>query len=140
MAALSYATVGSNCLADAKRFYDALLLLAGIVPLFDHASGGRAYGKDGKLMFAVLAPFDGGAATVGNGAMAAFHFDTAEQVSEFHAKAIQLGATDAGTPGFRKGVTFFMSYFRDLDGNKLCAFHQAEDVVALERTRSLPTV
>lgn len=124
MATLSYATVGSSHLVQAVRFYDALLAAAGITRLFDHPSGGRVYAKDGRLTFAVLAPFDGAPASVGNGAMIAFHFDTPEAVSYFHAHAIRLGATDVGRPGFRSGETFFMSYFRDLDGNKICAFHQ----------------
>ena len=36
-------------------------------------------------------------------------------------KAIGLGATDEGAPGDRGGG-FYAAYFRDLDGNKLCAF------------------
>lgn len=123
MGALTYATVGSNSLKDALSFFDALLASAGISPLFDHPSGGRAYGRNGQLMFAVLGPFDGAPATTGNGTMAAFHFDTTGEVAAFHTKAIELGARDAGAPGYRT-PNFFMSYFRDLDGNKICAFHQ----------------
>jgi hypothetical protein len=40
-------------------------------------------------------------------------------------KAIALGATDEGKPGFRpEGASsgFYCGYFRDLDGNKLNAF------------------
>ena len=32
-----------------------------------------------------------------------------------------LGGTDEGAPGER-GPKLYFSYFRDLDGNKLCAF------------------
>ena len=46
MATLRYVTVGSNRLADAKAFYDALLGSAGIRPLWEHPSGGRIYGTD----------------------------------------------------------------------------------------------
>jgi len=123
---LSYATVGSNRLDEAKSFYDALLGSAGFAPVFEHPSGGRIYGKDGKLVFGVLAPFDGARATVGNGSMMAFHFDTPDKVTAFHKKALELGGKDEGAPGFRGGSPFFMSYFRDLDGNKLCAYHQAQ--------------
>jgi predicted lactoylglutathione lyase len=38
-----------------------------------------------------------------------------------HAKAIALGGRDEGAPGLREG-NFYAAYFRDLDGNKLCAF------------------
>jgi hypothetical protein len=123
---LSYATVGSNQLTEAKAFYDALLASAGITRLFEHPSGGRIYGKDGRVIFGVLAPFDGAPATVGNGSMTAFHFATPDEVTAFYNKALELGAKDEGAPGFRGGSPFFMSYFRDLDGNKLCAYHQAQ--------------
>lgn len=122
MSGLGYACVGANDREKAKAFYDALLPLAGITKMFDHPSGGRVYGKDGALSFAVLGPFDGQAATVGNGTMIAFRFDTREEVDAFHARALSLGGKDEGAPGVRGGP-FYMSYFRDLEGNKLCAFH-----------------
>jgi predicted lactoylglutathione lyase len=86
MAMLSYGTVGSNKLTEAKAFYD-----------------------------------DGNPATVGNGSMLAFRFESPAEVDAFHAKALALGGTDEGAPGER-GPKMYFSYFRDLDGNKLCAF------------------
>jgi len=44
-----------------------------------------------------------------------------EQVGQLHAKALALGGTDEGAVGPR-GEGFYAGYFRDLDGNKLCAF------------------
>lgn len=119
MAALAYATVGSNRLEEAKIFYDALLGAVGIPPLFDHPSGGRVYGV-GAPNFAVLGPFDGAPATVGHGAMFAFRFDTRAEVDLFHATALSLGGTCDGPPGER-GPGWWFCYVRDLDGNKLCA-------------------
>jgi catechol 2,3-dioxygenase-like lactoylglutathione lyase family enzyme len=121
MAILSYATVGSDRLDEAKAFYDSLLGSAGVTPLFEHPSGGRIYGKEGALGFGVLGPFDGKPATVGNGSMFAFRFETPAEVDAFHAKAITLGGTCEGAPGERAPSMYF-SYFRDLDGNKLCAY------------------
>lgn len=121
MAALGHAVVGSNDLVKAKAFYDALLGSAGITPLFEHPSGGRAYAKDGKIFLVVLAPYDRKPATPGNGSMHTFSFDTREEVDAFYAKALALGGTDEGAPGER-APKYYMSYFRDLDGNKLCAF------------------
>jgi catechol 2,3-dioxygenase-like lactoylglutathione lyase family enzyme len=121
MATLGYATVGSNDLTRAKGFYDALLGSAGIVGQFDHPTGGRIYGRDGVFFFGVIGPFNGEAATVGNGSMFAFKFDTPAEVDAFHARAVALGGADEGAPGYR-APTFYFSYFRDLDGNKLCAF------------------
>lgn len=121
MAALSYATVGSNRLEDAKRFYDALLAGLGIPPLFEHPSGGRVYGRDGLPNFAVLGPFDGARATIGNGSMFAFRCETRAEVAWFHATALSLGGQCEGRPGIR-GPDWYFTYVRDLDGNKLCAF------------------
>jgi catechol 2,3-dioxygenase-like lactoylglutathione lyase family enzyme len=121
MPVLSYATVGSNRLTEAKAFFDALLIPVGIKPLFEHPSGGRIYGQNRSPVFGVLGPYDGKAATVGNGSMFAFQFDTREEASAFHAKALTLGGTDEGAPGER-GPKRWFGYFRDPDGNKLCAF------------------
>jgi len=121
MAILGYFTVGSNRLDEAKAFYDALLGSAGIAPMREHPSGGRIYGQNGTHCFVVLGPFDGRPATVGNGAMAGFRFETPQAVNAFYAKALALGGADEGAPGYR-APGFYMSYFRDLDGNKLCAY------------------
>jgi predicted lactoylglutathione lyase len=53
--------------------------------------------------------------------MSGFGFDTRAEVDAFHAKALTLGGKDEGAPGER-APSFYFSYFRDLDGNKLCAF------------------
>ena len=47
--------------------------------------------------------------------------DSGEAVAAFHAKAMELGATTEGAPGERVPGAHF-GYFRDLEGNKLCAF------------------
>ena len=75
----------------------------------------------GSPMLAICTPFDGGAASCGNGAMVAIPGGSRENVDRLHAKAIELGATDEGPPGERMPV-FYGAYVRDLDGNKLCFF------------------
>ena len=52
-------------------------------------------------MLAVCKPFDGSAASVGNGVMVALAASSAEQVAAIHAKALELGGTDEGAPGPR---------------------------------------
>jgi catechol 2,3-dioxygenase-like lactoylglutathione lyase family enzyme len=120
--ALGHGTVGSNDLAKARAFYDALFGPAGVTPLFEHPSGGRVYGKDGQIFFVLLAPYDKMPATAGNGSMHGFRFDAPAEVDAFHARALALGGTDAGAPGYR-ALAYYMSYFRDPDGNKMSAFH-----------------
>ena len=121
MIAIKYATVGSNQLERAKAFYDALFDSVGVGTMFDHPSGGRIYGQPDKFIFGVLKPYDGNDATVGNGAMVGFCFDTPAEVDAFHAKALELGGSDEGAPGERAPKMYF-SYLRDPDGNKLCAY------------------
>ena len=54
MTGVSYHTVGSNRLPEAKTFYDALLGSIGMKGMFEHPSGGRLYGARDKGVFAVL--------------------------------------------------------------------------------------
>ena len=121
MAKVSYMTVGSNKLEEAKAFYDALLGSIGMKGLYEHPSGGRLYRGKGTGLFGVLGPYDGEPACVGNGMMGGFDFETREGVDAFHAKALELGGTDEGAPGERMPGVYF-AYFRDLDGNKLCGY------------------
>jgi catechol 2,3-dioxygenase-like lactoylglutathione lyase family enzyme len=121
---VSYATVGSRRLAEAKPFYDALLGPIVMTKLFDHPSGGCVYGTADQRWFGVLGPYDGGEASVGNGSMVGFALETREQVRDFHARALALGGTCEGQPGVRgpDEMSFYFTYVRDLDGNKLCAY------------------
>lgn len=122
---IGYALVGSNDLTAAKAFYDDLLGSIGAKSVMEHRSGGRIYAvTPGNPMFGVVAPADGGAATVGNGTMISFSADSRQQVDDFHAKALELGATDEGPPGVRGNDPdgFYGAYFRDPDGNKLCVY------------------
>jgi catechol 2,3-dioxygenase-like lactoylglutathione lyase family enzyme len=121
MVTLSHATVGSNDLTKAKAFYDALFGSVGITPVFEHPSGGRIYGSAGKPILGVLGPYDKRPATSGNGSMVAFKCETQDEVRRMHATALSLGGKDEGAPGERRPNMYF-AYFRDLDGNKLCAF------------------
>ena len=117
---LAYATVGSNDLDKSIPFYTELLTTQGAAKLFDHPRGGALFAKDGEIVLGVLTPFDREPASAGNGIMIALKMPTREAVDAFHAKALELGGGDEGAPGER-APGFYMAYFRDLDGNKLCA-------------------
>jgi predicted lactoylglutathione lyase len=73
----------------------------------------------------VIIPFDGQPATVGNGVMVALAMDSQEKVDAVYKKALELGGKDEGAPGPRAGGLIHAGYFRDLDGNKLNAFHMS---------------
>ena len=115
---LAYATIGTNDLPRAAVFYDQLLSLVGAKRFMENEQF-IAWGssQDGAGL-GVTKPFDGQAATVGNGAMVALGADSRDTVDRVYAKAIELGGSDEGRPGLRfEG--FYAAYFRDLDGNKL---------------------
>lgn len=118
---IGYTCVGTNDLPRAVAFYDSLLGLMGANRFFESDRGiGWGTAAD-KPMFSVMKPFDGGAATVGNGTMVSLAAAGKEQVDALHAKALALGGKDEGAPGLR-GSNFYGAYFRDLDGNKLAAY------------------
>ena len=118
---IGYITVGTNDLERAATYYDALL---------GEMGAGRFLEDDRFIAwsvapdqpgFSVTKPFDGNPATVGNGDMTAFIVDSNEKVDALYKKAIELGGTDEGEPGYRTDG-FYAAYFRDLDGNKLNFF------------------
>jgi catechol 2,3-dioxygenase-like lactoylglutathione lyase family enzyme len=119
---VGYVCIGTNDLEVAKGFYDnlfATLDVSGFSP------GPRGYFyqiEGGTSAFGVIKPENGNEATVGNGAMVALPMDSKEQVDEFYAKAMELGATDEGAPGARM-ETFYGAYIRDLDGNKIAFYY-----------------
>ena len=123
---IGYVTVGTNDLERARTFYDALLAGIGAARLMEMESGFTLYGRSwGTPCIAVTPPYDGGEARPGNGNMIALAMDSRDMVDQLHATALKLGGSDEGAPGVRgpEGErAFYGGYFRDPDGNKLCAF------------------
>ena len=118
---IGYVTLGTNDLARAVAFYDAVLAEVG-AQRFIAKEGFAYWGKRRGLgMLAVYTPNDGRPATVGNGVMVALPVRSRDRVQQVHRTALSLGAPDEGTPGPR-GDNFYGAYFRDPDGNKLCVF------------------
>ena len=122
----SYVSLGTNDLARAMRFFDAVLAPLGHLRIEDYDPEDRsaAWGQDdpGPHLW-VTQPFDGQPATVGNGTMVSFLAPSCAAVDAFHAGALACGGTDAGAPGLRPqyGPHFYAAYVRDPDGNKLNA-------------------
>ena len=116
---IGYVTVGTNDLEKAAKFYDALLAEFGAKRQME-AETFVAWGN-GAAGFGVIKPYDGNAASVGNGTMVALACDKPDMVDRVYKKAMELGAKDEGAAGPR-GDSFYAGYFRDPDGNKLNAF------------------
>ncbi len=121
---IGYVTVGTNDMPRAVAFYDALLAELGAQRFMETDTFVAWSAGPDKPGFSVTQPWDGKAATVGNGCMTAFAAGSTDAVDRLYARAIELGATDEGPAGPRSGG-FYAGYFRDLDGNKLNVFHFA---------------
>jgi len=123
---IGYVTVGSNDLDKSRSFYDALMPVIGAGRIMEFGDNFTMYGTGlGKPGFAVCKPYNGNAATAGNGNMASIACDSRAKVDALYAKAIELGGSDEGPPGVRGDDgpnAFYGAYFRDPDGNKLAAF------------------
>lgn len=117
---LGYVTLGTNDLARAAKFYDAITAELGVGRMMENEQF-IAWGGHGGAGIGLTKPFDGKPATVGNGVMAALRAKDRAQVDRIYKLAISMGAQDEGAPGDRGGG-FYAAYFRDLDGNKLNAF------------------
>lgn len=119
---IGYITLGTNDIDRAAAFYDAVLAEIG-ARRYMESEGFVAWAVSPKQpSLGIIKPFNGEAATVGNGSMAALVVKTPEQVQAVYNKALELGGKDEGAPGPRGDSGFYAAYFRDLDGNKLNAF------------------
>ena len=118
---VGYVTMGTSDLDRAVSYFDDLL---GTIGGKQVMNDGRivGWGGEGGAMFAICKPYDEKPHAPGNGQMVALTMGSREAVDAFHAKALSLGGTDEGAPGERSPGMYF-AYFRDLDGNKFCAFH-----------------
>ena len=118
---IGYVTLGTNDRERAARFYDAVCGAMGVGRMMENEQF-IAWGKpDGGAAIGVTAPFDGQAASVGNGVMVALEASDRAHVDRIHATALAHGVTDEVAPGER-WPGFYAGYFRDPDGNKLNAF------------------
>ena len=119
---IGYVTLGTNDIERAARFYDALLAEIGAGRYMESETFIAWAVAPDKPALGVIKPYDGKAATVGNGTMIALVVDSNAKVDSVHRKAMELGGTDEGAPGPRGTGGFYAAYFRDLDGNKLNCF------------------
>lgn len=127
---IGYVTLGTNDLQKNAPFYDAIAQEMGVGRMMDFDSF-IAWGEwGGGCGVALTKPFDGQAATVGNGVMVAIEAKDPAQVQRLYDIALAHGGTCEGAPGPRgeadqNGNVFYAGYFRDGDGNKLNAFCMA---------------
>jgi catechol 2,3-dioxygenase-like lactoylglutathione lyase family enzyme len=116
---IHHVSLGSNDLARAKRFYDALMALLGMRLLNEDAQS-LDYGS-ADIVFSLERPVNGKPASVGNGVHSAFAARDRATVQEFHRLALELGGSSDGEPGLRPQYdpNYYGAFVRDLDGNKI---------------------
>ena len=125
---IGYVTLGTDDLERARTYFDALLGSIGakrVMQFADEDGGFTYYGvaRD-RPGIAITRPYDKQPAAIGNGNMVAMSLDEPAQVDAFHARALELGGSNEGGPGYRGDprMGFYGAYFRDPDGHKFCAF------------------
>ena len=117
---LSVARYGTNDLARATEFYDAIAALLGAKRVMERDNLVAYKGADGG-MFLIGSPL-AGEANVGNGTQVGFAAASRAVVDAVYAKAMDLGGSCEGAPGVRgpDGPSgFYATYFRDPEGNKI---------------------
>jgi catechol 2,3-dioxygenase-like lactoylglutathione lyase family enzyme len=118
---VDYIMIGTNDLARAKAFYDA------VFPAFDgklevdyspHAVCYR-FRNDTRAWLAM--PQNKQPAVPANGSMPGFRCANPAEVDAAHAAALAQGGSNEGDPGPRPlyGPDFYGAYVRDPDGNKM---------------------
>jgi catechol 2,3-dioxygenase-like lactoylglutathione lyase family enzyme len=131
---IGYVTVGADDIPLAEKFYSAFLPSLGYQ--LDISPEGLSYSIPGTIDqgyeppdFYVKPPYDGQAASAGNGAMVAFQMPTQAMVRELHATALAAGGRNEGAPGFRADYSahFYVGYLRDPQGNKIALFCRNSD-------------
>ncbi|MEL6959253.1 MAG: VOC family protein [Pseudomonadota bacterium] len=127
---IGYVSFGADDLDAAKRFYLSFLPALGYS--FEEGADGLSFRLDdggAGPEFYVDTPFDGKAASNGNGSMIGFAASCQADVRRLHAAALAAGGTDEGAPGFRAAYSagFYVGYLRDPQGNKLSIYSDNPD-------------
>lgn len=122
--------IGTNDLDASKTFYETVLAVLGVKGSMENTgpSGHRRvfFRHDGNTL-GLTEPIDGDSATCANGMTIGFKCASPEQVKELHDVAVAAGGTSIeDPPGPRSGPlgTMHLSYFRDLDGHKICGVYR----------------
>ena len=124
---IGFVMVGTNNLDKATKFYDTLLDVIELERVVTNEKyiGYASKEKSDEIEFYVTNPVNKEKATFGNGTQISFLINSKDLVNSFYNTGIKLGGKDEGAPEIRSGD--YYCYFRDLDGNKVCAFTKISD-------------
>jgi len=121
----SHVTIGASDFSKSFAFYAPLMQRLGQPLKYSDAQTGWAVWKPPlaeRPLFVLAPPFDGRAASPGNGLMTALLAAERATVDACHALALRHGGSCEGPPGLRPQyhAHYYGAYFRDPEGNKLC--------------------
>ena len=124
---IGFVMVGTNSLDKATKFYDTLLDIIELQRVVTNKkyAGYASKEKPNEVEFYVTNPVDKKKASFGNGTQISFLVNSKDLVNSFYNAGIKLGGKDEGAPGIRSDD--YYCYFRDLDGNKICAYAKIPD-------------
>jgi catechol 2,3-dioxygenase-like lactoylglutathione lyase family enzyme len=122
---LSHVHVGVSDFDCALEFYSGVMERLGFVLKFSSPEkfwAGWMEAGVARPLFLIGRPFNGEAATPGNGQMVALLAPDRNAVDRCYAWATENGGTDEGAPALRSHYhpDYYGAYFRDPDGNKIC--------------------
>jgi catechol 2,3-dioxygenase-like lactoylglutathione lyase family enzyme len=119
--AVDYIMIGTNDLARARRFYDAVFPTFGGTLEADYPPFTFCYKFRNDTRAWVALPHDKQPAKPANGLMPGFRCADPAEVDAAHAAALANGGSKEGDPGPRPmyGPDFYGGYVRDPDSNKL---------------------
>ena len=124
----SHITLGISDAARSRDFYDHVLGGLNIKCTFSGTHYAAYQAADDPAMLWLLPPFNGEAASAGNGSHTALLAPNRAAVDEFHRLVLTHGGSDEGPPGPRPHYHehYYGAYVRDPDGNKLqaCCHHR----------------
>ncbi|APX10881.1 VOC family protein [Tateyamaria omphalii] len=118
---LNYVMLGSNDVAKAHDFFDAVLPEIGGNMIAEFIPHAVCYQLRGGRRIWVATPHNDKAAAAGNGNMVGLECQSRAQVETAHPIGLAKGGTDEGDPSPRPKYVpdFFGAYLGDLDGNKM---------------------
>ncbi len=131
---LHHISVGVSNIVKSGEFYDAILEPLGYIRAFEDLRPGEqhqaiGYGLEPDKDKFTIKERDSGDLAAGKGFHLAFAAPSIEAVIQWHARGLQLGATDRGSPKFwdEFGPNYYAAYLIDPDGWQIEAvFKQPE--------------
>jgi catechol 2,3-dioxygenase-like lactoylglutathione lyase family enzyme len=119
---IDHLSIGVRDVANAKRFYDAVLKPLGYKCL-SQGEGSLGYGRDTVALWigAAERPV---AADAKSGLHFCFSAPTRKSVDAFHAAALRTGGRDNGKPGVRSDYSpdYYAAFVVDPDGYRIEAY------------------